>query len=629
MGIQARNFSSRWSHMHQILIVDEEEHLLWALEKNLIPDRDDIKVITASGGERGLELLRNEEIDVLICDIKMPGDVDGFQLILRAKEIAPDARVVIMTAFGSNRIQNLAERVGITHYVEKPFNISELRDVVLEILDAKEGFQGVLSDLELTDIIQMLCLAKRTALLHLKHRDHRGKIVFERGDVVHAEFNELKGVDAVYTMLALRQGDIYMQSDFQNTTQTIQIGWQDLLLEGMRRADEERANLSESSDSSDYTEPEEDYDDHDGQNTVELSDDVNIQGLFDDSGEITLGMPPRLVSNVEESSQLGDEPSGAFFTDEELAEIESAGRNLSGTANGLDRLIDQQTRELIERHERGLDGAVGLEEMSQPMPGRPTDSSDFPAQSRVMEPEPEEPKRERVPTPSSPFPTTSPTGLAASSSAAFEVPSTQRFMQDAAPTAFSSPRPTPSALPAMSPRVVAQEVKPATQPMAPSGGFASVEHRTSRTSGSWAAPKSGRQMAPTLMLQSPGILNSRALLEEFAKECTGVKITGMFSFEDGLALDFYVSPSSPYEEDVLSAFFRDVAACAELTSRSLAQGGGFEELQISLAQELMLLRRIPETPYVHIACMEKNVRLGIAIVLMRRYGERLTECFNH
>lgn len=218
--------------MFHILIVDEEEHLLWALENNLLPERDDLVIMTASTGELGLELLREHPIDVLICDIKMPGKVDGFQLILRAKEVAPDARVVIMTAFGTNRIQNLAERIGITHYIEKPFSVSDLRNVVLELLDAKEGFQGVLSDLELTDIIQMLCLAKRTSMLHLKHNEHRGKIVFERGDVVHAEFDEIVGAQAVYAMLALKQGDIYMQTDFANEQHTIHVGWQDLLLKG-------------------------------------------------------------------------------------------------------------------------------------------------------------------------------------------------------------------------------------------------------------------------------------------------------------------------------------------------------------------------------------------------------------
>ena len=595
--------------MHQILIVDEEEHLLWALEKNLIPDRDDIKVITASGGERGLELLRNEQIEVLICDIKMPGNIDGFQLILRAKEIAPDARVVIMTAFGSNRIQNLAERVGITHYVEKPFNISDLREVVLELLDAKEGFQGVLSDLELTDIIQMLCLAKRTALLHLKHRDHRGRIVFERGDVTHAEFDDTHGAEAVYRMLALRQGDIYMQSDFQNAEHTIHVGWQDLLLEGMRRADEHRANISEASDASEEEDPK----------TVEVAvEEDHIQGLFDDSGEITLGMPPRLVRQVEESSEatLGDEPSGSFFTDEELAEIESAGRELSGTANGMDRLLDQKTRELIEQHASALitpqpisqpftSPTASLEERSQPMPGRPTDSSDFPAQPRPEEALTPYGEPPRSPTPSSPFPVPNSDMRAA----------LEHGVPPRAPHVIAEEIASPQQLSEVSRPIVVAGLAP--QP------------KTSRTSGSWAAPPtSGRQMAPTLMLQTPHMLNSRALLEEFAKECTGVIITGLFSFDDGMALDFYVAPNSPYEADVLSAFFRDVAACAELTARSIAHGGGFEELQIALERELILLRRIPETPYLHIASMDKHVRLGIAIVLMRRYGDRLAECFN-
>src|SRR5690554_3780440 len=226
--------------MHRILIVDEDEHLLWALEKNLFPDRDDLRVLTAADGEAGMEILKAGNIDLLVSDIKMPGKVDGFQLILRAKEIAPEARVVIMTTFGSGRIESFADRMGITHYIEKPFNISELRSMALDLFDENEGFQGMLSDLELTDIIQMLCLAKRSTLLHLKHRDHRGKIVFDRGELVHAEFDNLEGPVAVYRMLALRQGDIFMESDADYRTRTIRMGWQDLLLEAVRRDDEDR-----------------------------------------------------------------------------------------------------------------------------------------------------------------------------------------------------------------------------------------------------------------------------------------------------------------------------------------------------------------------------------------------------
>lgn len=277
--------------MYHVLIVDEEEHLLWALEKNLFPNRDDISIITANSGERGFELLKSRRIDLLVCDIKMPGRLDGFQLILRAKEAAPEARVIIMTAFGTQRIQNFADRIGVTYYIEKPFNVAELRDVILEILDEKEGFQGVLSDLELTDIIQMLCLAKRTTLLHLKHRDHRGKIFFEKGEVIHSEFDGARGEDAVYQMLALRQGDIFMQSDFTIEERTIQTGWQDLLLEGLRRSDEQ--SFEEERDNTDVG--------------MRVSD-------------------PAIQSVLAETSSFEEEDSGAFpfFSEQELEEIERA-----------------------------------------------------------------------------------------------------------------------------------------------------------------------------------------------------------------------------------------------------------------------------------------------------------------
>lgn len=566
--------------MYQILIVDEEEHLLWALEKNLLPERDNIKIITANGGEQGLELLRNENIDVLICDIKMPGKVDGFQLILRAKEVAPDARVVIMTAFGTNRIQNLAERIGITHYIEKPFNISDLRNVVLELLDAKEGFQGVLSDLELTDIIQMLCLAKRTALLHLKHRDHRGKIFFERGDVTHAEFDDQQGPDAVYEMLVLRQGDIYMQSDFHNDKRTIQVGWQDLLLEGMKRADEHRAEMGLEVSSAAET-------------TMEGSE---ISEVYEDSGEITLGMPPRLVSEVDEG--LGGETSGSFFTEEELEEIENANSDsLTGTANGFDRILDSGVRDLIESHEAELDGKAPERtesvsasasseasggEFEPPAPGRPTESADYPVHPRSAPPE---------------APTTEPRVVAEEVGA----PRMSGGWASVDSTAEGDPAPAP--------------------PTNGSGGPAQPAPAAPMQ------PRAGRAEAPTVMLESLGIVSVRGILEAFARECVGISITGLFSFEDGLALEFFRAPGVTYEEDVLAAFFRDVAASADQAAGGLGGAPEFQELQIQLERELVLLRRVPETPYVHIALMGKDVRLGIAIVLMRRFGAQLAECF--
>ncbi len=501
------------SGMYNVLIVDEEEHLLWALEKNLFPDRDDIEIITANSGEEGLEALRDKRVDLLVSDIKMPGKVDGFQLILRAKEVAPDSRVIIMTAFGTNRIQNFADRIGITHYIEKPFNVSELRDAILELLDEKEGFQGVLSDLELTDIIQMLCLAKRTALLHLKHKDHRGKIVFDNGDVVHSEFDGVTGDEAVFRMLALRQGDIFMQSDFQNDEETVTMSWQDLLFEGVKRADEERAS----------------------------SDEV------DDDTDVGMGVSNSEVNSiVAESGDVGSEPSVPFFSEEELAEIEMA------SEPSIDDAADEIAEELAEDLAEELSGEL----------------DDFDAEFDAEE-----------------------------SSAAND----ESFAESEDKSTSEHPAPT-----TLEDEDDAEDQDDDSEEV--------VEFR---------APF--REPADSAVFDSEVVATDgfQAQLVDFARDCPSLRITGIISPDEGMALDFVEPNGSTYEPDALAVFFGDVVAAAERTIQALHESDLLNELQITLEDEYVILRRLGTTPYIHVAVVGCDTSLGVALVLMRRFQKSL------
>ncbi len=568
--------------MFHLLIVDEEEHLLWALENNLLPEREDIKILTAHSGEAALEILKQRVIEVLICDIKMPGKVDGFQLILRAKEIAPDARVVIMTAFGTNRIQNLAERIGITHYIEKPFNISDLRNVILELLDAKEGFQGVLSDLELTDIIQMLCLAKRTTLLHLKHKEHRGKILFERGEVVHAEFDELVGADAVYHMLALKRGDIYMQSDFQSDKRTIHLGWQDLLLEGVRRADEQGA-----------------------------LGDITSRPEDDDDGHF-LAMPPRLTQEVDAVAPPAHPPSeeGAvpsFFSEAELEEIEAAAMDSAPVSAPASTTSQHHTLSGHQNASSGAHQAVsGAHDRAAAahQAVAPRDHASLPdadeASTQIASP------RELLLGAREALIDSSPSGWPRAAHNQQEQPFSRREITE--------------------PTAIAREARHSGPQQALYGAAPIMEEVPTH------------ELAPLSVHRSPSMLRAasgafsvpngsfRTILQDFARECTGLRTTGLFSESNGMALEFAHGPHTQgYDGDTVSAFFREVIASANNTVRSLHEQDAIQEVQLLFGEEIFLMRRLHGTSYIHIAVMHKDVRLGIAIVLMRRYGQRLAE----
>ena len=82
----------------QVLIVDDEPNLRRILSAQLT--RDGYDALTAEDGERGLHLLREHHIDLVITDLKMPR-VDGMTLLKRALEEDPELPVVIVTAHGT------------------------------------------------------------------------------------------------------------------------------------------------------------------------------------------------------------------------------------------------------------------------------------------------------------------------------------------------------------------------------------------------------------------------------------------------------------------------------------------------------------------------------------------------
>ncbi len=84
------------------------------------------KVRSAATGVEALEILRQEEIDIVLTDLKMPG-MDGLELLRRAKHIRPDVFVILITAFATVDTAVAAMKDGAYDYIMKPINLHELR----------------------------------------------------------------------------------------------------------------------------------------------------------------------------------------------------------------------------------------------------------------------------------------------------------------------------------------------------------------------------------------------------------------------------------------------------------------------------------------------------------------------
>jgi len=123
----------------KILIVDDEDDLTWSISKRLSKDNNGLVVRCASSGSVALKMLNKEHFDLLVTDLRMPG-VDGLQLVKEVKNLHPETPVIVMTAHGSSDIRQSIKSWSHTGYIEKPFEINELRKLIYASLKKQSEF---------------------------------------------------------------------------------------------------------------------------------------------------------------------------------------------------------------------------------------------------------------------------------------------------------------------------------------------------------------------------------------------------------------------------------------------------------------------------------------------------------
>jgi two-component system, NtrC family, response regulator AtoC len=113
----------------RVLIVDDEEDLTWSIAKGLARDRDLLDVVCVNSGCNALNALSEHDFDLVVTDIRMP-DINGWTLLKEARRRYPWTRFIVMTAYGSMEAKDEIMHSGIRGYIEKPFEINDLRKLI-------------------------------------------------------------------------------------------------------------------------------------------------------------------------------------------------------------------------------------------------------------------------------------------------------------------------------------------------------------------------------------------------------------------------------------------------------------------------------------------------------------------
>lgn len=107
----------------KILLVDDEREFVQTLSERLL--MRDMGSAVAYDGESALEVAREDEPDVMILDLKMPG-IDGIEVLRRVKSTQPEIEVIILTGHGSQADEKLCMQLGAFAYLQKPVDVEEL-----------------------------------------------------------------------------------------------------------------------------------------------------------------------------------------------------------------------------------------------------------------------------------------------------------------------------------------------------------------------------------------------------------------------------------------------------------------------------------------------------------------------
>ncbi len=233
------------SDRHRVLIVDPDPEETAVLEVQFASHGYEVTIERSI--ESALRCLESEKYDVVVSEVRL-ADGEGFDLLRRMRQSSnPEVPLMFVTAERAQSSVNRGLELGAADYVVKPASAAvvaaKASRIISESRAKKPGGRGVsgsLQEMSLPDVIQILANGRKSGRLKVTGGTLRGEMMFQDGSIHDARFGGLAGAEAVYGILRLVEGDFELEPESRSIEDVIGIPTHHLLLEAMRRLDEEQ-----------------------------------------------------------------------------------------------------------------------------------------------------------------------------------------------------------------------------------------------------------------------------------------------------------------------------------------------------------------------------------------------------
>jgi hypothetical protein len=195
-------------------------------------------VLGAETAERALELSVQHPISAIAVD-EMVSDRNGVEILQMLKEIRPEITAMMMVSPSNVKLYEEACSIEKAFCIDRTADLEGMVAKIASHLFEKEvGFRGLLDNLELADILQLICLRRESRQVRITSSTHSGIIFIKEGQVIHARTATQQGERAFYDLFAWKGGDFKLQPLEGDPKRTIQRSWESLLLEAGQMMDE-------------------------------------------------------------------------------------------------------------------------------------------------------------------------------------------------------------------------------------------------------------------------------------------------------------------------------------------------------------------------------------------------------
>ena len=225
--------------MKYVLIADDEKSFLLSLQDGFKIHEDKFTILTAANGQEAVEVLKNNQVDLLVTDLEMP-HMNGFELLAWASRELPQLPVIVMTAFGTPEIESRLAQYETIQYLEKPLDLNTLEKTIFEGLgkDSKSYIQGITP----ASFLQLLQIEKKSCTLKITSANKVGYLYMFEGNLIDAEYDELNGESAAHQIICWDKTKIELDNICSRQEGRINATIESILLNAHCKKDERAQN---------------------------------------------------------------------------------------------------------------------------------------------------------------------------------------------------------------------------------------------------------------------------------------------------------------------------------------------------------------------------------------------------